>query len=233
MKQLYWIVSATFLAGSVWATEQQDVLAAAKKLAEKGNYSWTATTESAGGGQFRIGPTEGKVDKNGTTHIRISRNDATSEIVLRGGKAVVKTDAGWQAASDLLAEGAPRTPGRFLARMAQNFRAPAAQAEDLAAKTTGWKLADGAYAGSLTPEAVAELLMSGRRGGGNTPAPRNVSGTVKFWVRDGVLTKFEYNVKGTVTFNDNDRDVDRTTTVEIRDVGSTKVDVPEEAQNSL
>ena len=56
---------------------------------------------------------------------------------------------------------------------------------------------------------------------------------MKFWVKDGVLSKYEYTVKGTVSFNGNDREVDRTTTIEIKDVGSTKVTVPEEAKKKM
>jgi hypothetical protein len=48
-----------------------------------------------------------------------------------------------------------------------------------------------------------------------------------------LVSKYELKVKGTVTFNGNDRDVDRTTTVEIKNIGSTKVEVPEEARKKL
>ena len=51
--------------------------------------------------------------------------------------------------------------------------------------------------------------------------------------KDGVLSKFEFKVTGTMNFNGNDIDVDRTTTVEIKDVGNTKVEVPEGAKKKL
>jgi hypothetical protein len=56
---------------------------------------------------------------------------------------------------------------------------------------------------------------------------------VKFWIKDGVLSKYEFKVTGKVSFNGNDRDVDRTTTVEIKDVGTTKVEVSDEAKKKL
>ena len=56
---------------------------------------------------------------------------------------------------------------------------------------------------------------------------------MKFWLKDGLLTKYEFNVKGTMSFNGNEFDNDRTTTVEIKNVGSTKVEVPEEAKKKL
>ena len=40
-------------------------------------------------------------------------------------------------------------------------------------------------------------------------------------------------MQGKVSFNGNDRDVDRTTTVEIKDIGSTKVQVPDDAKKKL
>ncbi len=56
---------------------------------------------------------------------------------------------------------------------------------------------------------------------------------MKFWLKEGVLSKYEVKVKGTVSFNGNEFDNDRTTTVEIKDVGSTKVEVPAEARKKL
>ena len=45
--------------------------------------------------------------------------------------------------------------------------------------------------------------------------------------------KDDVKVQGKVSFNGNDRDVDRTTTVEIKDIGSTKVQVPDDAKKKL
>ena len=56
---------------------------------------------------------------------------------------------------------------------------------------------------------------------------------MKFWVKDGVLSKYEVKVQGKVSFNGNDRDVDRTTTVQIKDVGTTKIQVSDAAKKKL
>lgn len=71
----------------------------------------------------------------------------------------------------------------------------------------------------------------GPPGGG--PQFSNIKGSVKIWLKDGVITKTETHITGTVTFNGNDRDIDRTTTTEISDLGSAKVDVPDEAKAVL
>jgi hypothetical protein len=50
-----------------------------------------------------------------------------------------------------------------------------------------------------------------------------------------VLSKYQYNLQGKLTVGDDKREVEfnRTTTVEIKDVGSTTVKVPDEAKKKL
>jgi len=231
-----------FVAGALVAADsgpKDEIKAASAKLSAKNNYSWRTTVESAGaaggGGRFRPGPTEGKTEKDGFTVLSMTRGDNTMEAVLKGGKGALKTADGWKSLAEATegGDGQPN-PARFIGRMLQNFKTPAAQAEDLAAKAKELKKSDDAYLGELTEEGAKELLTFGPRpGGGNAPTPANAKGSVKFWVKDGVLTKYEFKVQGTISFNGNDVDIDRTTTVEIKDVGSTKVDVPEDAKKKL
>jgi hypothetical protein len=56
---------------------------------------------------------------------------------------------------------------------------------------------------------------------------------VKFWVKGGMLTKYELHVTGSMNFNDNDIPIDRTTTVDVKDVGTTKVTIPDEAKKKV
>jgi hypothetical protein len=150
---------------------------------------------------------------------------------LKGGKgAVTNQDGGWQSLSDLENE---EGFGRFRAIMARNFKAPAAQAAELAAGVKELKKDGESYSGELTEEGAKTLLSFGRRGGADGPTVSNAKGSAKFWVKDGVLSKYEYKVKGTRTFNGNDMEIDRTTTIEIKDVGTTKVEVPEDAKKKL
>ena len=222
------------LAGlAIAADAKDDATKAAKKLGEAANYSWKTTIEMGGNSQFRPGPTEGKTEKDGFTMVTstFGQNQTTIVYVLKGTKGAVKIEDAWQSAEE--AGQAAQGPGRFLARMAQTFKAPAAQAEDIIGKVKALKEADGALAGDLTEEGAKSLMMMGGRGGNNAPEIAGAKGSAKFWVKDGVLTKFQYQVQGKVTFNNNERDVDRTTTVEIKDVGSTKLDVPEEAKKKI
>ena len=238
MKRTVLFGAVLFCAGSLMGADAAgEIKAAAKKLADKGNYSWKATSESAGGGgnRGRMGPTEGKVDKDGIAQLTMTRGDNTTEAVVKSGKGAIKTDEGWKSLSEAAESGGDGgfNPRQFTARILQNFKAPAAEAEDLAGKTKELKKDGEAYAGDLTVEGVKSLLGRFRRPGGDAPEIENPKGTIKFWLKDGVLSKYEYNVQGRMNFNNNDIEINRTTTTEIRDIGTTKVNVPEEARKKL
>jgi hypothetical protein len=79
--------------------------------------------------------------------------------------------------------------------------------------------------GSLTAEGAKAQIRFGNA--------TDTEGSVKFWVKDGVLSKYEVKVKGKVEFNGNANDFERTTTTEIKDVGSTKVNVPAGAKSKV
>jgi hypothetical protein len=146
---------------------------------------------------------------------------------------VVKTPDGWQTAEDLAADQDRQNPARGAARQLQNFKTPAVQAADLAEQAKELKKDGDAVAGDLTEAGAKSLLSFGGRGGGNGPEISGAKGSVKFWVKDGVLAKYQFKVQGSVSWNGNDREVDRTTTVEIKDVGTTKIEVPEDAKKKL
>jgi len=94
------------------------------------------------------------------------------------------------------------------------------------------KEADGTYAGELEA-ALAKALFAvlGRR----AAAAPEAKGTVKFWVKDGQLAKFEHVVRGKITVGEDKKEVEisRTLTVEIKDAGSTKISLPETAMKKL
>ena len=234
MKHLTILGLATLTAASLLGAESSpsDVItSAAAKLQQQASYSWKATTEFA---NF-TGSVEGKSLKDGLVALKMSFGDNTTEAFLKEGKGAVKApDQDWQSLAELAkAAGDEPGPRQFLVRRLQNFKAPAAEAADLAGKTKELKQDGELYAGALTDAGAKQLLMPGPRRGGNAPEPKDASGSVKFWVKDGLLAKFELKLQGKINFNGEDRDVDRTTTVEIKDVGTTKVDVPEAAQKKL
>src|SRR5689334_12537930 len=220
------VIVALVLSPIAFADAKDDVKAAAKKLADTDGYSWRTSTE----GGF-ASTTEGKTQKDGLTHLSMTMRDNTIDIVIKGDKAAIKTQDGWKSASEAAEE---QGPGRFLARMAQNFKSPAAQAQEIADKTDKLDKSDDAVAGTLSEEGAKSLLtFGGRRQGGQGPQVSDAKGSVKFWIKDGTLVKMQTNVTGKMTINNEDRDVNRTTTVEFKDIGSTKVDPPAEAKEKL
>ena len=246
------LTTVALLAGSslVLADAKDDVKGAAQKLADAASYSWKTNSESTGGNGRGFGPKEGKTEKGGYCWVVVAGRDNDIEVVKKGDKAAIKMDDGWKSLSELEQDngnGGQPGPGRFMGRMVQNFRLPAQQAEDLAGGAKELKESDGAFAGELTPEGLRQAMPFGRRrggnnnnnnnnagnGNGNAPDLSQLKGTVKFWTKDGMLSKYEYHVTGTVNFGGQDRDIDRTTTVEVSDVGSTKVTVPDEAKKKL
>jgi len=232
MTQNRWFSVTALLAGLLTAASagpKDDITAAANKLAAKPNYSWQTTVVVPEGSQFRPGPTEGKTEKDGFTLVAMSFGDNKTNIAIKGDKAAVTNQEGtWELASDLEnAEG----PARFLALIARNLRTPAVQAAELASFSKDLKKEGDVYSSDLTEDGAKTMLRFRR--GGDGPAVRNATGSVKFWLKDGELVKYEFKVRGTINFNNNDVDVDRATTVEIKDVGKTKVDVPEGAKKRL
>jgi hypothetical protein len=231
MKKLILCSAMIFAAGSLIAADaKEEVTAAVKKLSEQANYSWKTTVVVPESAQFRPGPTEGMAEKDGYIYIKTERRNNTMEVVKKGDKvAFTNRDGEWQTPAD--AEGG-EGPGRFIGAMVRNLPTPVEQAKDIAAGVQELKEDGDAFAGDLSEEA-AKNLMRFRRGGGDGPTISNAKGSAKFWIKDGMLSKYEFKVSGKIDFNGNDVDVDRTTTVEIKDIGTTKVEVPEAAKAKL
>lgn len=239
--------------GSLLADPKDDVQGAVKKLGDASSYSWSTKTENAGGGGGGFGgrgggPSSGKASKDGYAIITRTFGENTMETVIKGDKSVMKNQEGaWQTPEEMMAAfggGQAGAPGGGRGGRGGMFgrggaaTMPAAEAQALLGGVKDLKSADGAISGDLTKEAVASRLFpfggrGGRAGGEAPPPPENAKGSVKFWVKDGSLAKYEYNVQGTMSFGGNDMEINRTTTVEIKDVGATKVEVPEDAKKKL
>jgi hypothetical protein len=225
----------TLLAGSLLAADsspKDDVVNAAKTLGSQTNYTWRETVESPDGGRFS-GPTDGKTEKGGYTWLSMTRGDNTIEALIKGNTGAVKTqDNGWQSLSDASDNdnGGGFNRMRFLARMLQNYKTPDVQAADLANHAQNLKEDDDMISGDLNEDGVKALFPFRR---GNGPDISDAKGSAKFWVKDGQLTKYQYHISATISFNGNDHDIDRTTTVDIKDVNATKIVIPDDAKKSL
>lgn len=239
--------TVALLAGSAFvsAADNEACMTAVNKLKDSDNYSWKTLTDMGANSQFRPGPQEGKTDK-GTTMLTMSFGDNTIEAVIQGDKGAIKTEDGWQSLEEATQNGA-QGPGRFMGRMLRNFKTPGAQVAETADKVKDQLKKDGdAYVAELNEDTAKQLMRfgGGRRGGGQGgqgqqggqgggPQISNAKGEVKLWITDGMLSKYKVHVTGTMNVNGEDREIDRTTTTEIKDVGTTKVEVPDEAKKKL
>lgn len=90
------------------------------------------------------------------------------------------------------------------------------------------------YSGKLTDEAAAEL---GRMGMGKPPGKKaevSHSGRAKIWAGgEGDVTKVEFVVESTIKAKDREVTLKRTITYSISEVGTTKVEAPEEVLKAL
>src|SRR5260370_30596697 len=122
-------------------------------------------------------------------------------------------------------EGKGRRPDRgdmHAARMAGRVTrrgTPAIEAESLFKYARELKAGEGEVLTSdLTEEGAKEVLSFGPRGSDDgPPPPKNAKGSVKFWLKDGSLSKYESHVQGTMAFapHGEDRDFEVTRTIEI------------------
>lgn len=245
-------IAAAFAVAISHAAPSDDVSAAAKKLGDAANYSWSRTTESvapAGGGGggrggFGGGPSEGMTEKGGFTVTTTSFGGTPRQTVRKGEQSVVQNqDGNWMTTEELRAQfggggggqgGGARGGGRGGFGFGGGQVNPAEEVVALAGQTKGLKSADGAIVGDLTDEAVTQRLSFGGGRGGQAPAaPKNAAGSVKFWLKDGAIAKYQVHVKGTVTTGRGEVERDTTTTTEIKNVGTTKIEVPEAAKKKF
>jgi hypothetical protein len=224
---------AALMASSLMAadsTPKEAVTAAAKKLGAQTNYAWTATVVVPDDAPFKPGPTQGKTEKDGFVVLSLSFFDNQIQAVLKGKKAAATTEDGsWKTSEELEQQ---EGPGRFMGVFLRGAKRPADEAAELASFAKDLKKDGDAYISDLTEEG-AKALQTFKMPGGDSMSVNEAKGSAKFWVKDGVLTKYEFKLKGKMKFGDNEFPNDRTTTVEIKDVNNTKVEVPEAARKKL
>lgn len=238
MKQLKQIVTLGLIglvANGLIAAESNSkdkVTDAAKQLGDKTNFSWTTSMKEADGSPGRLGTLEGKAEKGGVTGLSFSVGDIPVEVFMKGDKGAAKALEGWQTFDEVAqAGGTAEAVVRFL----RSYKSPVPESSSLLGDVSELKEVDGVFSGDLKEDAVKEMLLFGtrRREGQEPPKTTDAKGSVKFWIKDGVLSKIETNVQGKVTAGERNSEINRTTTVEIKDVGATKMDVPAEAKQKL
>jgi len=242
-------ITATLLLAttSAWADAKDDLAAAVKKLGDAPNYTFTSTTENQGG--FGGGPqvTKGQAEKGGYATISVPLfafgGDAPPplEVVMKGDKTVAKMPNGWKTPAELAAAQPPADGGFNFGPEQQamfalgNVALPTTTAKDATAKLDNIKKENDVISADL-PADVAKGLLAFRGGPAGAPAPEVASpkGDIKLTLKDGAITKLVLHLTGSMDFGGGQPfDINRTTTIELKDVGTTKVTAPDEAKKKL
>jgi hypothetical protein len=233
MKTTTTIAISLLAAGLLSAAEtntNERVKATVTKLTEQTNYSWTTIIKMPDM-PFEPGPVKGRTEKGGYAMVTQQLNENTVQAVFKGDKVAVKGESGWELIDE--ADGMVAMMGGWLTA---NGTA-ADEAGKLLKNVKELKAGDGdVFSGDLTAEGAKDLLTFRPRGGNAPPPPpKNAKGSVKFWLKEGALIKFESHLQGVVAFgpDQDERDFEATRTIEIQDVGTTRLEVPEEARKKM
>ena len=229
----------TLLAGPLMAaaSPKDDVQTAATALGAAANYTWQSTVDLGANSQFQPGPTDGKTEMGGYTTLSTSFNDNTSEGVLKGTNGAVKSDTGWQtlaAAMSDAAGGGGFNPSTMVVRQLQNLKTPAVEVTNLLGQVK--ELKKDARCDFRRHDRGRREGAAGherRQGRGHASDRHQSQGHGEILDTDGKLVKYQVHITGTVSRNGNDRDVDRTTTTVIKEVGTTKITVADEVKKIL
>ena len=224
------------------ASPKDDVSNAIKKLAV-GSYAFTITTTNAaggfggggsrGGGGPGRGGLDGKVGKDGIAYAVRSTDRTTNEAVAKGAKRAFKTQDGWQTQDEMMNGGRGGGFGGGAMVAMRDLLVPATQAEEVLGKVKEVKLADGVYSGDLSANDAKAYTAPFPGGFGSGGEISDAKASVKYWVKDGVLSKYELHVQGSMDFGGTVMEIDRTTTVDIKDAGKADVTVPAEAAKKV
>jgi hypothetical protein len=235
MKKAVLLGLSALLAFTLFAAEsgpQAKVANAAKQLGAKPNYSWTTTIREGGTNSVEQPPVLGKTDKSGLIYLRSMTGETAPEVYMRGQKGTASGTTGWRTLDEIA------KPGGFAAgivRYVRSWKTPVDEATALLGKVKDVKEVEGVMSGQLKEDAVKELLefSAPTFEGQEPPKIADLTGSVKFWIEDGMLRKYEFSVKGRVIRGDQESLATRTTLVEIKNIGTTKLEVPEEAKQKM
>jgi hypothetical protein len=129
--------------------------------------------------------------------------------------------------------------GTMTEMLLQALPDPLAEAELILDKATNLKPAGaGYYAGEMPSDFMPGLAAARKRTGDNRPPQVNASSCeTRFWISQGSLYKYQTVARAVIivgpTYNPLTITVDRTTMVEFRAAGQTRIDVPPAAAKLL
>lgn len=244
------LAAVTLVLGVSRAAPLDDLGAAAQRLADAPNYSWTSAEKNVRG-SFPATTKDivGLTEKDGFTVIKSTMkasNTLTEVRIYWGSQMAYLRDGSWKTAEELQAAAGRSSgitvigtgvanSGRGIGMMtvaSQNEAQtgpgrPAQMLLSLLPQVKGLTLSGGEIVGELSYDYIARVMRGNGRNGPLVVAPSS-SGSVKFWIKDGEIAKFQIKLKA--SYENADQANERTTTVEVKNVGTTVVAVPVEAK---
>jgi hypothetical protein len=209
-----------------------DLAAAAKKAAEMTSYAFKVDTKTDAGKGAKPVALEGRFEKDKPACFKAGALEAFR----KGGVVVVKEGEAWKRV-EKPAKG-ERKKVDPAAQALGTVKLPheeLAEFEKLLDRTE--KAADGeqtVYSGPLTIPGARGLVSTGAKNEGKAKADFTYSGTAKVWVnKDGAVVKYEYTVTSKGTLKEKEVSTTVTRTVEISEIGTAKVEVPEAAAKEI
>lgn len=235
MRQIVAAVAAVLAAQGAWADDREDVQKAARKTSELTNYSFRIELafEGGPGGGGHPPATQARYDKDIGLYGKVGE---TAEFVKIADKvAFTDREGNWRRPPQ------GQSGGRGYGMMGlflRNLKAPHEDVKGLDArfkkieKQNNRENGCDVYAGELTEEAAREILPMRRILDRLQDA--EISGEAKLWVNsDGILVRYEIRCVVKANFNGNDFEMTFTRTTELSDIGTTKVEIPDEAKKLL
>ena len=198
---------------SAQADPKSDVATAIMNLASSSNYSWSRSIPRAGEIE------QGKTRRDGLVYLRQGSNRFTYEEYFQGNKFVENFGHGWKGLTGPIAQ--------FRLAQLKEYNTPAAQAQELADQTTSFQKTNEGYTGTLS-EQIATHYLNLDRGKGIQVS--GASGSVTFAITNGVLSRLDYHVLAIAGAHGVVRNVDRIMKIQIKDVGTTQIELPADVQ---
>lgn len=200
---------------------------AIRQLKAAPNYSWTTVAEFPDA-PFKVTPINGAMGANGYAIVKCDAGK--QEVAIQGKVRVWKGISGWQAP----------TPGNAKDPAVQDLlsaQTPTGELSELAIMLNEVKTnADYSFTVNIDPATAKAYLQSslkGRAPSGVAPEIKTASGNLRLLLKEGFPQKYTITIDAVISLPFGTKTVARKSTTEIKDVGTTSVELPPEARQAL
>jgi hypothetical protein len=222
------VAAVTAVSASIWEAPRE-VSSALQAVSSFSSYGWSAMIASNDGAPEIA--CDGKSEKDGFSALTVRFGDRTIEGYMLGNHAFVTSpDTKWK---DIPEMKPGESPTIFMDRMLRALKLPAIEIAELTRRSTNLREANGVLTGDLDEEAAKELLQRPRGRAAKDESPSQAKGSLKVWTTNGLVSKYQYTLSGKQPRDGREVDLARTVTVEIKDVGTTTVIVPDRIKEKL